>query len=308
MSSECSLLCSLQLWTLKYAGLHERNIDVHSYQEKPKGTERSLLSLVHRSSSATATKNATTTQAVYQHEFNEYFTSRSLPFHLPTRIFHNLRDKLAELDQLLSSLKLIRTLWLSIDLIFMAFANGTVVFIHIDAIHRTLKKIIIDKTSLTKKYHITSTLADMYLNSTGFYIIYEIQSKIDLFHFNTPVRSFDSKFNFTKQSTRLISEELPPYSNHIPVRRCFHIDSNHQILTVWWSRLSEGISTSVHTLDSGQHRPHFNCLSIDLTLNDDKDPMKRYFIQTETSNPFFCSSTTSGLTTVEMSEHKNEVI
>ncbi|CAF1149777.1 unnamed protein product [Adineta ricciae] len=302
MSTDCSLLCSLQLWTLKYAGLHERDISVHSYQQKPPPVKSSILPFLH-SNSSSATDNAPK-KATYYDEYNDYFTSRSLPFHLSNKIFHNLRDKLIEFDNLLSTLKLIRTIWLRFDVIFLVFSNGTFVFLHIDKISRTLKDISIDKTTLAKKFHITAIISDLYLNSHGFYVIYETLSKIDLVRFNTPIRSFDSKFNLANESVRLISEELPPYSSTIPVRRWFHINHDAHTITVWWSMLAEGISTNTHLVDGDQKKSRFNCLSIVFLLENEKDlKEKMYSIQTETSNPYYCSSTSSGLTTVEMNEH-----
>ncbi|CAF4709497.1 unnamed protein product, partial [Rotaria magnacalcarata] len=59
MSSECSLLCSLQLWTLKYAGLHERDISVHSYQQKPPASKQSIIPFIHSSSSSSAANDKT---------------------------------------------------------------------------------------------------------------------------------------------------------------------------------------------------------------------------------------------------------
>ena len=316
MSTDCSLLCSLQLWTLKYAGLHERDISVHSYQHKPAPAKSSILPFMHAPSVSSDTDKATNKKAVYHEEFNEYFTSRSLPLHLSNRIFQNLRDKLTEFDQLLSSLKLVRTIWLRSDVVFLAFSNGTVVFIHLDKVNRTLKSISIDKTTLGKKFHITATIADLYLNTHGFYVIYDTLSKIDIFQFNTPIRSFHAKFSLANESTRLISEELPPYSNNIPVRRWLHIDHEHSTLTVWWSMLSEGISTSGHAMDADQRKSRFNCLSVvfppssnekEKEKDKDKEKEKIFTIQTETSNPFYCSSTPSGLITVEMTEHPMKV-
>ncbi|UJR31409.1 hypothetical protein I4U23_018902 [Adineta vaga] len=302
MSSECSLLCSLQFWTLKYAGLHERDISIHSYQQKPPPTKSSIIPFIHSNSSSTNDK--TPKKATYYDEYNDYFTSRSLPIHLSNKIFHNLRDKLIEFDNLLSTLKLIRTIWLRVDVIFLAFSNGTFVFLYIDKLSRTLKDISIDKTTLTKKFHITTTISDIYLNSHGFYVIYETLSKIDLFRFNTPIRSFDSKFNLANESIRAISEELPPYSSTIPVRRWFHINHEAHTITIWWSMLAEGISTNGHLVDGDQKKSRFNCLSIVFSLENENDAKeKMYSIQTETSNPYYCSSTSSGLTTVEMNEH-----
>ncbi|CAF0967034.1 unnamed protein product [Adineta steineri] len=312
MSSECSLLCSLQLWTLKYAGLHERDISVHSYQQKPPPTKTSILPFMNHTSSSSSTNDKTPKKAAYYDEYNDYFTSRSLPFHISNKIFHNLRDKLIELDNLLSTLKIIRTIWLRFDVVFLAFSNGTFVFIFIDKIGRMLKDISIDKTTLTKKFHITTTISDVYLNSFGFYIIYDTLSKIDIFRFNTPIRSFDSKFNLANESIRTISEELPPYSNTIPVRRWFNINHESHTVTVWWSMLAEGISTNGHSIDGDKKKSRFNCLSIIFLASNenekdkDKDKEKMYSIQTETSNPYYCSSTPSGLTTVEMNEHQDK--
>lgn len=312
MSDECHVLCSFQLWTLKYPGLHEHDIGLHSYQQKPAPARSSLIPFLH-STSSKDTDNAKTNKPIYYDEFNDYFTSRSLPFHLSNRIFQNLRDKLTEFDQLLSTLKLVRTIWLRPDAIFLIFSNGTFVFLHIDPISRTLKHLSIDKTSLNKKFQITGIIADFYLNSLGFYVIYENLSKIDLFHFNTPVRTFHAKFNLANESVRLTTEELPPYSNEIPVRRWFHVDHDYRTLTVWWSTLAEGLSTSTvtPTIDHEQRKSRFNCLailfSIDQDKDKDKDKEKMFSLQTETINPFFCSATPSGLTTVEMNEHLPKV-
>ncbi|CAF5009003.1 unnamed protein product, partial [Rotaria sp. Silwood1] len=187
MSSECSLLCSLQLWTLKYAGLHERDISMHSYQQKPPSTKQSILPFIHNTSNSSSTNDKTPKKAPYYDEYNDYFTSRLLPFHISNKIFHNLRDKLNELDNLLLTLKLIRTIWIYIDTIFLGFSNGTFVFIFIDKINRTLKNILIDKTTLEKKFHITTIISDIYLNPFGIYIIYDTLSKIDIFRFNKPI-------------------------------------------------------------------------------------------------------------------------
>lgn len=305
MSSDCSLLCSLQLWTLKYAGLHERDISIHSYQQKPPPTKQSILPFTTSSSSSTNDK--TPKKATYYDEYNDYFTSRSLPFHISNKIFHNLRDKLNEFDQLLSTLKLIRTIWLRFDVVFLAFSNGTFIFLNIDKINRTLKNLSIDKTTLAKKFHITAIISDMYINSYGFYIIYETLSKIDIFRFNTPVRSFDSKFNLANESVRIITEELPPYSSTIPVRRWFDINHDHNTLTVWWSMLADGISTTGHFIDNEQKKSRFNCLIISFLLQTENEKEKIYKIHTETSNPYLCSSTSSGLTTVEMTEQSDKV-
>ncbi|CAF4144873.1 unnamed protein product [Rotaria sp. Silwood2] len=302
MSSECSLLCSLQLWTLNYAGLHERDISIHSYQQKPPPTKQSILPFVHNTSRSSSTNDKTPKKATYYDEYNDYFTSRSLPFHISNKIFHNLRDKLNELDNLLSTLKLIRTIWLCIDTIFLAFSNGTFVFIFIDKISRTLKNISVDKTTLEKKFHITTTISDIYLNPYGVYVIYDTLSKIDIFNFNKPIRSFDLKFNLSNESVRITTEELPPYSNTIPVRRWFNINHDHRTITVWWSMLSEGISTSGHLIDGDQRKSRFNCLSIVFPLGNEEEKETMHSIQTETSNPYYCSSTPSGLTTIEMNE------
>jgi hypothetical protein len=307
MSSDSSLLCSLQLWTLKYAGLHERDISIHSYQQKPPPSKQSILPFVHTTSNSSLTNDKTPKKATYYDEYNDYFTSRSLPFHISNKIFHNLRDKLNELDNLLLTLKLIRTIWLRFDVIFLGFSNGTFVFLTIDKINRTLKNLSIDKTTLTKKFHITAIISDIYLNSYGVYILYETLSKIDIFRFNTPVRLFDSKFNLSNESIRIITEELPPYSNTIPVRRWFDINHNDKTLTIWWSMLAEGLSTNVHLIDNDQKKSRFNCLSIIFSLEKDSEKEKLYKIQTETSNPYCCSSTSSGLTTIEMTEHSDKV-
>jgi hypothetical protein len=307
MSSECSLLCSLQLWTLKYPGLHERDIGVHSYQQKPPPSKQSILPFVRNAPCTSSINEKTPKKATYYDEFNDYFTSRSLPFHISNKIFQNLRDKLIELDNLLSSLKLIRTVWLRFDVIFLAFSNGTIIFLYIDKLSRTLKNLSIDKTTLTKKFHITTTISDIYLNSYGFYVIYDTLSKIDIIRFNTPIRSFDSKFNLSNESFRTISEELPPYSSTIPVRRWFDINHDYSTLTVWWSMLTEGLSTIGHLTDGDQRKSRFNCLSIVFALQNPSEKDKMYSIQTETSNPFYCSSTSSGLTTVEMDEQPEKV-
>ncbi|CAF3610340.1 unnamed protein product [Rotaria sordida] len=306
MSSECSLLCSLQLWTLKYAGLHERDISIHSYQQKPPSTKQSILPFIHNTSSSSLTSDKTPKKATYYDEYNDYFTSRSLPFHISNKIFHNLRDKLNELDNLLSTLKLIRTIWLRIDTIFLAFSNGTFVFIYIDKISRTLKNISIDKTTLEKKFHITTTISDIYFNSYGFYILYETLSKIDIFRFNKPIHTFDSKFNLSNESIRLRTEELPPYSNTIPVRRWFDVNHDHRTITIWWSMLNEGISTSGHLIDGDKKKSRFNCLSIMFPVGNQDEKETIHSIQTETSNPYYCSATPSGLTTIEMNEHVDE--
>jgi len=307
MSAECSLLCSLQLWTLKYAGLHERDISIHSYQQKPPSSKSSILPFMHNTPSSSSTNDKTPKKATYYDEYNDYFTSRSLPFHISNKIFHNLRDKLIELDNLLSTLKLIRTIWIRFDVIFLAFSNGTFCFIHIDKLSRTLKAISIDKTTFTKKFHITTTISDIYLNSYGFYIIYDTLSKIDIFRFITQVRSFDSKFNLSNEPIRVISEELPPYSSTIPVRRWFYVNHDYNTITVWWSMLAEGISTNGHTIDGDQKKSRFNCLSIVFFLQSENEKEKIYSIQTETPNPYYCSATPSGLTTVEMNEHSDKV-
>lgn len=308
MSSDCSLLCSLQLWTLKYAGLHERDISIHSYQQKPPPTKSSILPFLHGGSSSSSTNDKIPKKAAYYDEYNDYFTSRSLPFHISNKIFHNLRDKLNEFDQLLSTLKLVRTTWLRFDTIFLAFSNGTIIFLHIDKNSRTLKNILIDKTTLNKKFHITATISDMYLNTYGFYVIYETLSKIDIFRFQTPVRSFDSKFNLANETTRNLSEELPPYSNTTPVRRWFDINHDQGTLTVWWSMLAEGISTNTHLTDGDQRKSRFNCLTITFPIQNPNENEKIFRTQTETANPYLCSSTPSGLTTVEMNEHADKVI
>jgi len=307
MSSDCSLLCSLQLWTLKYAGLHERDISIHSYQQKPPPSKQSILPFIHTTPCSSLTNDKTPKKATYYDEYNDYFTSRSLPFHISNKIFHNLRDKLNELDNLLSTLKLIRTMWIRLDVIFLAFSNGTFIFIFIDKISRTLKNLSIDKTTLSKKFHITAIISDMYLNSYGFYILYETLSKVDIFRFITRVRSFDSKFNLSNEPIRTISEELPPYSTTIPVRRWFNIDHDHNTLTIWWSMLAEGIPTSGHLIDNDQKKSRFNCLSIVFSVQNENETEKIHRIQTETSNPYYCSSTSSGLTTVEMIEHSDKV-
>jgi hypothetical protein len=304
MSTECSLLCSLQLWTLKYAGLHERDISVHSYQQKPPPTKQSIIPFLHNTSS---TNDKTPKKATYYDEYNDYFTSRSLPFHISNRIFQNLRDKLIEFDNLLSTLKLVRIIWLRFDLIFLAFSNGTFVFISVDKISRTLKTISIDKTTLTKKFHITSIISDIYLNNSGFYIIYDTLSKLDIFRFDKPVRSFDSKFNLSNETVRMTSEELPPYSSTIPVRRWFNINQEYGTLTVWWSMLAEGISTNGPLTEGDQRKSRFNSLSIVFSLEKENEKEKLFSIQTETSNPYYCSATPSGLTTVEMNEHSDKV-
>lgn len=307
MSSDCSLVCSLQFWTLKYPGLHERDISIHSYQQKPPPSKQSIIPFIHSTSSSSSINDKTPKKATYYDEYNDYFTSRSLPFHISNKIFHNLRDKLNEFDQLLSTLKLIRTIWIRFDVIFLGFSNGTFVFIYIDKISRTLKNISIDKTTLTKRFHITATISDIYLNSYGLYIIYETLSKIDIFRFQSPARLFDSKFNLSNESIRTISEELPPYSNTIPVRRWFDINHQHGTLTVWWSMLAEGISTNGHLIDGDQKKSRFNSLSIIFPLQNGSEKEKMYTIQTETSNPYYCSSTPSGLTTVEMNEESDKV-
>jgi hypothetical protein len=139
------------------------------------------------------------------------------------------------------------------------------------------------------------------------YIIYETLSKIDIFRFHAPVRLFDSKFNLSNESIRTISEELPPYSNTIPIRRWFDINHQHGTLTVWWSMLAEGISTNGHLSDGDQKKSRFNTLSIVFPLQNEIEKEKMYTIQTETSNPYYCSSTSSGLTTVEMNEELDKV-
>ncbi|CAF1495655.1 unnamed protein product [Rotaria sp. Silwood1] len=303
MSSECSLLCSLQLWTLKYAGLHERDISMHSYQQKPPSTKQSILPFIHNTSNSSSTNDKTPKKAPYYDEYNDYFTSRLLPFHISNKIFHNLRDKLNELDNLLLTLKLIRTIWIYIDTIFLGFSNGTFVFIFIDKINRTLKNILIDKTTLEKKFHITTIISDIYINPFGIYIIYDTLSKIDIFRFNKPIRIFDSKFNLSNESIRLTSEELPPYSNTIFVRRWFNIDHDHRTITVWWSMLNEGISTTGHLIDGDKKKTRFNCLSIIFPWENENEKEIMHTIQTETSNPYYCSSTSSGLTTIEMNEN-----
>ena len=304
MTAECSLLCSLQLWTLKYAGLHERDISVHSYQHKPPASKQSILPFVHNSSNGSSNKDK---KATYYDEFSEYFNSRLLPFQLSNKIFQNLRDKLTDVDHLLSSLKLIRTLWLSPDVVFLAFSNGTFVFLYIDIVHRTLKNIAIDRTTLAKKFHITHPIADLYMNSYGLYVIYDCLSKIDLFRFNKTVRAFDSNFNLANESIRTVSEELPPYSSTIPVRRWFHINHESGTFTVWWSMLSEGLALDGHLMDGDQRKSRFNTLSVVFSLNNDSDKEKIYSVQTETPNPFYCSATSAGLTTVEMNEHVDKV-
>ncbi|CAF3529064.1 unnamed protein product [Rotaria socialis] len=305
MSSECSLLCSLQLWTLKYAGLHERDISVHSYQQKPPASKQSIIPFIHSSSSSSSANDKTPKKATYYDEYNDYFVSRSLPFHLSNKIFHNLRDKLNEFDELLIKFKLIRTLWIYFDTIFLAFSNGTIVFVHIDKLSRTLKNISIDKTTLEKKFNIKATISDIYLNHLGFYIIYETLSKIDIFRFNKPVRAFDSKFNLSNEPVRLTTEELPPYSNTIPVRRWFNIDREHRTITVWWSALTEGISANASLMDGDQRKSRFNCLSIVFPSEDEpgKEQEKMHSVQTDTVNPYYCTSSSSGLTTIEMNEH-----
>lgn len=307
MSSECSLLCSLQFFTLKYAGLHERDIGVHSYQQKPVPPKHSILPFVNSSPCVAAANEKATKKATYNEEYNDYFTSRSLPLHLSNKIFHNLRDKLTELDNLLSTLKLIRTIWLRFDSIFLAFSNGTFVFIYIDKISRTIKDICVDKTTLEKKFHITATIADLYLNAFGFYIIYDTLSKIDIFRFNKPIHSFSVKFNLANESVRLTTEELPPYSNTIPVRRWFNINHEHHTITIWWSMLTEGLTTNPHFIDSDTKRSRFNCLSIIFPFDQPEEKEKIHTIQTETSNPFYCAATSSGLTAIEMNDHVDKV-
>lgn len=298
-----SLLCSFQLWTLKYAGLHEHDVAVHSYQQKPTTGKTSILPFLNFSTSKD--KND---KAIYYDEFNEYFTSRALPIHLSNRIFQNLRDKLEEFDQILSTSKLIRTIWLRTDVVFVIFSNGTFVFLHLDKTNRMLKNVSIDKTSLTKKLPTNAIIADFYLNSFGFYVLYENFSKIDLFRFQTAVGNFHSKFHLTNDIGRVTSEELPPYSNEIPVRRWFHVDHDHQTLTVWWTMLAEGLSTTTvtQTIDGDQRKAKFNCLTI--VFSSEKEKEKIYSVQTETVNPFLCSATPSGLTTIEMTEHPEKVI
>ena len=307
MSSECSLLCSLQLWTLKYAGLHERDISVHSYQEKPPPSKHSILPFIHKTLGSSSTNDKTSKKPAYYDEYNEYFTSRSLPFHISNKIFRNLRDKLQELDSLLSTLKLLRTIWLRFDIIFLAFSNGTLVFIYIDKLSRTPKNISIDKTTLTKRFQITTTISDIYLNSFGFYIIYDTLSKIDIFRFTKPVRSFDSKFNLSNESIQMTSEELPPYSDTIPVRRWFHINHNQHILTIWWSTLAESAVAHNRLIDGDHRKSRFNCLSISFSLESGGEKEKIFSIQTETPNPYYCSASLSGLTTVEVDEHLDKV-
>lgn len=304
MSTDCSLLCSLQLWTLKYPGLHERDIGIHSYQQKPPPNKQPLLSFLH---SASSTNDTTQKKATYYDEYNDYFTSRSLPFHLSNKIFQNLRDKLIEFDELLTNFKLIRTIWLRFDVIFLIFSNGFYAFLFIDKQNRTLKNITIDRTTLAKKFHITSSIADFYLNSYGFYVIYETLSKIDIFRFQTPIRSFDSKFNLSNEVTRLTSEELPPYSNTIPIRRWIHVNHDHGTLTVWWTMLNEGLGANVHLIDNEEKKSRFNCLAIIFPIENQNEKGKIYSLQTETLNPYFCSTTSSGLTTVEMVEHSDKV-
>jgi hypothetical protein len=71
--------------------------------------------------------------------------------------------------------------------------------------------------------------------------------------------------------------------------------------------LAEGISTNEHFIDNDQKKSRFNCLSIIFSLQNENEKEKMYKIQTETSNPYYCSSTSSGLTTVEMTEHSDKV-
>lgn len=319
MSSECSLLCSLQLWTLKYAGLHERDIGIHSYQQKPPPAKHSIIPFFHGGSSSSSSTDKTPKKATYYDEYNEYFMSRSLPFHISNKLFQNLRDKLNDLDDLLTKCKLIRTIWLRWDTVFLAFSNGTFVFLFIDKINRTLKNILIDKTTLEKKFNIKTALSDIYLNAYGLYIIYETVSKLDIFRFNKPIRLFDSKFNLSNESVKITSEELPPYSNTIPVRRWFNVNHEHRTITVWWSLLTEGMSTNAPSIDGDQRKSRFNCLSILFSTDDDnekdkdkdkekeKEKEKMYTIQTETSSPYYCSSSPTGLTTIEMNEHVDKV-
>ena len=302
-SNDCSFLCSLQLLTLKYAGLHERDLSIHSYQEKPDSSKTSsIIPFLHHSSS-NSDKNKKK-QFLYYDEFHDYFISRSLPFHLSNRIFENLHDKLVELDQLLTNLNLIRTLWLRVTVIVLVFSNGTLVFLHIDDGTRILKHLTIDKTSLSKKFQINSTISDFYLNSYGFYVIYESLSKIDLFRFQKPIRSFHSKFVLSNESTELTSEELPPYSNNISVRRWFEVNHDAGTLTVWWSMISESLSTT-RPVNDGKTR--FNALAVVFPLSNANEKAKIHSVATETTNPFFCSATPSGLTTVEIHERPAEV-
>jgi hypothetical protein len=71
--------------------------------------------------------------------------------------------------------------------------------------------------------------------------------------------------------------------------------------------LAEGISTNGHLIDGDQKKSRFNSLSIVFPLQNGSEKEKMYTIQTETSNPYYCSSTPSGLTTVEMNEESDKV-
>ncbi len=71
--------------------------------------------------------------------------------------------------------------------------------------------------------------------------------------------------------------------------------------------LAEGISTNGHLIDGDQKKSRFNTLSIVFPLQNEIEKEKMYTIQTETSNPYYCSSTSSGLTTVEMNEELDKV-
>jgi hypothetical protein len=71
--------------------------------------------------------------------------------------------------------------------------------------------------------------------------------------------------------------------------------------------LAEGIVTNGHVIDGDQRKSRFNCLSIIFALQNENEKEKIFTIHTETSNPYYCSATQSGLTTVEMNEHSDKV-
>ncbi|CAF0830001.1 unnamed protein product [Didymodactylos carnosus] len=278
-----SVQCSLQLWSLKFPGIHEKDISVHSYQQKPVAKPKLLD---HRDQQQK--------KPAYYDEYHSYYESRFMPFHISNKLFQNLRDKLNELDQLMTTLKCIKIIWLCYDTVWLAFSNGTYVFIFIDKTSRTLKKIVIDKTTLKKKLNITdssTTICDIYLNGKGIYVLYDNLSKFDIMKFSSAIKNFE-KFSLSNENVKIYTHEIPIYA----IKRKMIINEKADLLTVWWSSLSTRIDL-VDNNTIGQTKANVLCLS----MNDD-GTYKVNTLQTETSAPYYCSSTSTGLTTIELSE------
>ncbi|CAF0928780.1 unnamed protein product [Brachionus calyciflorus] len=254
--------CSVHFLTLKQIGYEESNVAVTFYHDRTHFDQ-----------------NQKNLYAQYAEDFNlqqgRHFVLHNRVATMPNKM-SKLKDQVKEFDLLLSSVKIIKIMWLNQNRLLLITESSNLIWLVIDPVSGDLIKILIDK-SLDNLKLSSKKLSDLqFMTPEGsmssiLIISYSDKSKLDLIKFKKSTQFFDF---FQKLSTLEKLENFDPFLVQTyeftcpevgyPINKYILLDSKYQFFTIWWSNQIELVNQR-SLLDRDDLRNNILILSSNLT-------------------------------------------